>query len=505
MTGPVNVPGQGDDPGQAVVIGGGLAGIAAAVRLADAGVPVTLLESRAQLGGATYSFTRSHPGASGGGLTVDTGQHVFLRCYPAYRRLLDRLGSTDRVVLQDRFSVPVLRPGAAPARLARTPWLPAPLHLAGALAGYRLLTVPERLSAARAAAALRRVDPDDPATDEVSLGDWLAAHGQGPRAVHRLWELVSVAALNAPAAGSSLALAARVFRTGLLDAADAADVGRPAVSLADLHGSPAAVLLERLGVRVLTRTKVEAITAGPAGYRIATGTGELDADAVVVAVPHPAASKLVPADASPDRADWHRLGAAPIVNVHVVYDRRVTELEFAAAVDSPVQWVFDRTAASGLEHGQYLAVSISAADDLIGQPTAQVVRRYTAALAELFPAAARATVRDVFVTREPRATFRQAPGTRRYRPATTTRLPGLVLAGAWIDTGWPDTMEGAVRSGELAADALLSRAGPARRVESPRSASPPVESRRTEPQRLESPHLESPHLESPRAARKAAS
>ncbi|SCF07813.1 squalene-associated FAD-dependent desaturase [Micromonospora viridifaciens] len=439
MTAP-QVPGGG---GSVCVIGGGLAGIAAAIRLADQGLPVTLLESRPELGGATYSFRRD-------GLTVDTGQHVFLRCYHAYRGLLDRLGVTDDAQVQPRFAVPVLLPGRAPHLLARGR-LPAPAHLLPALAAYRLLTPAERLAAVRAAAALRHVDPDLPATDARSFGEWLAGHGQGDRAVRRLWDLVTVAALNLPSAHASLALAARVFRTGLLDATDAGDIGRPTVPLTELHAVPARRLLHQLGARVRTRSRVRWIHPESDGFRVGLSDGEIATDAVVLAVPHHVAAALVPPAAAPDAGDWHRLGAAPIVNVHLRYARRITELAMAAAVESPAQWIFTRP---GSDDAQHVVVSLSAADTQIDRPAAELVAVQRAALAALFPAARHTPVRDAFVTREPRATFRQAPGTRAYRPATTTRLPGLVLAGAWTDTGWPDTMEGAVRSGQEAADVV---------------------------------------------------
>ena len=149
-----------------------------------------------------------------------------------------------------------------------------------------------------------------------------------------------------------------------------------------------------------------------------------------------------------------RTCSSPIVNVHLHYDRRVTNLPFAAALDSPVQWVFDRTLAAGARRGQYLVVSLSAASDQVDKPTEVLVRAFTAALADLFPQARAARLLDAFVTREPHATFRQRPGTASLRPLPLTQVPGLVLAGAWTRTGWPDTMEGAVRSGLRAADLL---------------------------------------------------
>ena len=206
-----------------------------------------------------------------------------------------------------------------------------------------------------------------------------------------------------------------------------------------------------------TRTKVRSIDARDTGFVLRTPQGEVTAGAVVVAVPSQAAAALVPARAIPDARRFLALGSSPIVNVHVHFDRRVTALPFAAALDSPVQWVFDRTGAAGADRkagSQYLVVSVSAASDCVGTPADELRAAYTAALAALFPRAREARVLDSFVTREPHATFRQGPGTAALRPSPTTHLPGLVLAGAWTATGWPDTMESAVRSGLLAANSL---------------------------------------------------
>jgi squalene-associated FAD-dependent desaturase len=444
---------------KAVVVGGGLAGITAAIALGQAGADVTLLETKPRLGGATMSFTRD-------GLVVDTGQHVFLRCCTAYRGLLDRLGMSAHAPLQPRFDVTVLTPSRR-TRLRRSR-LPAPLHLLAALARYPLLSYPQRSRVSLAALAMRRVDPADPATDELRFGDWLAGHGQDERARRALWDLFSVASLNVPGDDASLALAATVVRTGLLGDSGSADIGVPALSLGELHGAAAARLLAKLGATVRLNTKVTAIEAlGPAGagsgYRVTLARADdslIEADAVVIAVPHEAAAKLVPAGAMPAEtvAGWAGLGAAPIVNVHVIYDRKVMDVPFAAAVDSPVQWVFDRTRISGMhargDDGQYLAISLSAADEYVDVPAAELREQFVPALAELFPAAREATVTEFFVTRERRATFRQLPGTARLRPKAATALPGLVLAGSWTDTGWPDTMEGAVRSGLNAVLAL---------------------------------------------------
>ena len=259
-------------------------------------------------------------------------------------------------------------------------------------------------------------------------------------------------------------------QTGLLGDADAADIGVPALSLGELHGAAAERLLGKLGATVRLNTKVAAIEAkGPNEFavqigRTAEGEDILSADAVVLAVPHEAAARLIPPGALPAETvdGWAGLGAAPIVNVHVIYDRKVMDVPFAAAVDSPVQWVFDRTRISGMhargDDGQYLAISLSAADEYVDVPAAALREQFVPALAELFPAAREATVTEFFVTRERRATFRQVPGTARLRPQAATDLPGLALAGSWTDTGWPDTMEGAVRSGLSAVIALHEQA-----------------------------------------------
>ena len=445
------------------VIGGGLAGITAAIALAEAGAAVTLLEARPRLGGATCSFTRD-------GLTVDTGQHVFLGCCTAYRDLLGKLGMTEHAPVQDRFDVTVLAPGPTPrrGRLRRTA-LPGPLHMLPALGRYPFLSLTERTSVARPALAMRRVDPADPKVDEQRFGDWLAARGQNERARRALWDLFTVSALNIAGDDASLSLAAIVIKTGLLGKNNAADIGVPALPLGELHGDAGATLLTKLGAQVLINAKVSAIEPGAdpaARFRVRLARAEDDAalpaeilaDAVVLAVPHEAAARLIPPGALPEAtvAGWAGLGASPIVNVHVIYDRPVMDLPFAAAVDSPVQWVFDRTRISGLDRSspggaQYLAISLSAADQYVDVPAAALREQFVPALAELFPAAREAQVTEFFVTRERRATFRQAPGTARLRPPAATTLPGLVLAGAWTATGWPDTMEGAVRSGLLAA------------------------------------------------------
>jgi squalene-associated FAD-dependent desaturase len=447
-----------------VVIGGGLAGITAAIGLRDAGVAVTLLESRPRLGGAASSYTRA-------GMMIDNGQHVFLGCCSSYQSLLARLGVTGQVAVQERFDVTVLSGmGARPARLRRN-GLPSPLHFAGALARYPLLSLAERARVGRAALAFLLADPASPALDQERLGDWLAARGQDERTRRRLWDLFIISAMNIAGDDANVGLAATVIKTALLGRRDAADIGMATVPQGRLHAEATAELLAQLGAEVRLGARaagIEPLAGG--GFRILLSRGDIAgdepgpaeaeggqsivADGVVLAVPAGQAARLAASAGVATAHAFEQIDYSPIVNVHVIYDRKVMKLPFVAAVDSPVQWVFDKTRQSGLQAGQYLAVSLSAADDYVDMPTAALRELFVPALEQLFPAAAGAGITDFFVTRERRATFRQAPGSGALRPGAATSVPGLVLAGAWTDTGWPDTMEGAVRSGHNAAQEL---------------------------------------------------
>jgi squalene-associated FAD-dependent desaturase len=449
-----------------VVIGGGLAGISAAIGLADAGADVTLLEARPWLGGATCSFSRR-------GLTIDNGQHVFMRCCVSYRDLLARLGVTAASPLQDEFDVTVLGPDAT-ARVRRSR-LPAPLHLLRPVAGYRLLSARERMTAAAAAIALQFVDA---ARDDRSLGDWLARHGQDEWSRLAFWDLLSLSALNVDADRADLPLAAAAISTALLARRGNADLGVPTVPLSELHGNPAAALLRQLKVTVRLGVRADALRISPrGGYDVHLAHSapasepelaaaresvyeraptEMNAAGIVLAVPAWDAAPLVPDELAAEAANFALLTPSPIVSVHVIYGKRVTKLPFAAAVDSPVHWVVDKTGPAGLRSGQYLAASIRAADNYVDASVADLRAEILPALEQLFPAAIESSITDFFVTKERRATIAHVPGSGRLRGTSSAQLPGFALAGAWTDTGWPDTMEGAVRSGTSAARKVIA-------------------------------------------------
>jgi squalene-associated FAD-dependent desaturase len=339
--------------------------------------------------------------------------------------------------------------------------LPVPLHLAGSLATYRHLSPADRLRVVRGALALQRLDLADPALDDLSFGEWLRRHGQTPATVAAVWDLVGVATLNATADRTSMALAAMVFKTGLLSEPGAADIGTAGVPLGEIHHDRATAELERAGVRIRLRTRAAELKAAEQNAVRLEGGELLTADTVVLAGAQDTAAALLPPGAIPDQHRLAGFGTAPILNVHVVYDRPLIRRPFFAALGSPVQFVFDRTRHSGLAvpGAQYLAVSQSAAEDEIDLPVAELRARYLPELERLLPAARGARVLDFFVTRERTATFDPAPGTARLRPGARTDLPGILLAGSWTATGWPATMEGAVRSGHAAADAALAGHG----------------------------------------------
>ncbi len=455
-----------------VVIGGGLAGITAALDCADAGAHVTLVEVRRRLGGAAYSFERD-------GMRLDNGQHVFLRCCSAYRALLARLGSEHHVAVQERLEIPVLSPGKATVVLRRGT-LPPPLHLAGALARYPYLKPAQRFSAALAARALSALDPSDPELDRRTLGDWLADLGQNEQSLAALWDLIALPTLNLPAAEASLALGAFVFQTGLLASADAGDIGFHVGTLADVIGDPAELALSDAGVEFRLGWRAQQLRRVDGGFEVARGSGAaraepedeepaqagdagadtgdgLGADAVIVALPHARAAGLIE-PLLPRHAQAVRgLGSAPIVNLHVVYDRVVCEEPFAAGVGTPVQYLFDRSAAAGAPPGcQYLAVSLSGADREMQMSVDALREQYLPAIERLLPGARGAKLESFLATREHAATFRAVPGTAALRPGPDTGIAGLALAGSWTATGWPATLESAVLSGHAAARSVRS-------------------------------------------------
>jgi squalene-associated FAD-dependent desaturase len=293
--------------------------------------------------------------------------------------------------------------------------------------------------------------------DDVTFAEWLIAHGQNPGAIERFWDLIVLPTCNDRSDRVSAALAAFVFQEGFFRTRTGSAIGWSRVGLTRLVDPPARRFLQRRGVRIITGQGVTTATAS--GVELSGGE-TLPADAVVLALPPDRTRDVCPQALPSDIG----LDSSPIVNVHVWYDRPVMDGLFTAIVDSRAQWVFNRTAMAGMGGpGQHLAVSISGARDEVTRPKSELTDAITTELVHLFPAAARARVERTVCVKEPDATFAAAPGQAAMRPGTRTPVEGIVLAGAWTDTGWPATMEGAVRSGMLAARAALAEQGTGQR------------------------------------------
>ena len=413
-----------------VVVGAGLAGLSATVALARRGVRVHLVERSRLLGGKATSFMVD-------GVEVDNGQHVVLRCCTEFIDFARELGMEGSLRFQPRFSATVLSRDRPPARL-RAAALPAPLHLTLGFARYRHLRAPDKLRIARALVAARR-----PLRASMSMAAWLRRHGQNAATRRAFWDPFLVPALNARLDQVSAEDGIFVIRTAFLGRRDAACIGYSSVPLARL-AERAATLAESVSLRTpATSLVMRGDTL--AGVRL-DGGRTIEADACVLAVPPRRLSAILD---DPERFDVHgldRFTVEPIVDVHLWYDRSPRNIEFAALLDSPVQWVFAKGPG-------YLCCSLSAAGALVTRPESELVALCDRELRAVLPELRDATLLHSASTRDPEATFVPAPGLR--RPGSRTRVTNLTLAGAWTDTGWPATMESAVRSGRAAARLLL--------------------------------------------------
>jgi len=433
------------------VIGAGLAGLAAACELAALGHRVVLFERRPWAGGKTYSFADEATGDD-----VDNGQHVFMRCTVAYRSFLRRLGTERLTSLQPRFAATVLGADGRPSRLWADP-LPVPLHLSRAFLGYRHLAAGEKAAVARALLRLWRLsEAERLALRDISFAEWLRAQRQPVGAIERFWEFVILPTLNCRAHEAAAADALFVFREALLRTNDAAGLGIPEVGLSRLHVEPALAQLRARDAEVRLRCAAEAIDAeGETATAVLAGGSREAVDAVVVAVPHDVAPRLFPEHVrrQPPLAGLSSIGVSPIVNVHLWFDRPVLRRRFVATLHPHLQWLF--RASSVAAGRQHLVVSLSGAREELELSKGALERRTLEALETVLASARGARLVRSAVVKEPAATFVPAPGLRRPGPATPLR--NVVLAGAYVDTGWPATMESAVRSGILAARLLHNR------------------------------------------------
>lgn len=439
--------------GPFVVIGGGVAGIACACSLADRGARVILIERGVRLGGRAGSFM--HPAYG----LVDFGQHVLMRCCTESIALLGRLGAEGAIRFQSRLDVPIAThdsPQPARARVTSA-WLPPPLHLVPSLLRYRLLSRADRVRVLPAALSLWLHAPETGMTFET----WLRRRTQSAQAITRFWEPISIAALNAPVAAVDVGAAGKVFRDAFL-APHGADLGFFRRPLSDLFGAAVPYIEQRQGTVLLgTRVRSIAIRDGRClGVELVSG-GLIRTQAVVSAVPPLDLAALLPVAAEADLglpgSDAARnLRWAPIVNMHLWFDRSVmrSDMPFFIAVDGPVQAVFNVSAFHRGATDHHLVVSQSAANDLARLPDADILDTLLGPLMHLLPAAAAARLLGSFVSRWRDATFVSEPGADAFRPESCSGIDRLLLAGDWTRTGWPSTIEGAIRSGLEAAESI---------------------------------------------------
>jgi squalene-associated FAD-dependent desaturase len=442
-----------------VIIGGGLAGLAAACHSADHSLEVVLVERRPQLGGRAFSFW--HRRSQG---EVDNGQHVFLKCCTEYIRFLDKLGVSGKTYLQPRLRVPVVDPGRGTSVLKGSP-LPAPLHLLPSFLRFRHISLPDKARVVYAMLGAYFTDRSKRSDlDSISFYGWLKAHGQSERAIERFWNLMVLATLNDDVRRVSADLALMVFQEGFLRRADGANVGYATLGLTGLVAEAATRYIEERGGRIILKQAAREILYEEdrvAGVRLSSGD-TLRGRFYVCALPAKQTLALLPPvlRGHPFFQAATGLGASPIVNVHLWYDRPVMEPPFAAFVGSEVQWVFNKSKMWGLPGpGQYLDISLSGAHQYIDQPAEVLAQRFVRELERLLPRAGQAHLRGSLVVKQREATFAASPGSARHRLPAGTPVANLFLAGDWTATGWPATMESAVRSGLACVREILSIAG----------------------------------------------
>jgi squalene-associated FAD-dependent desaturase len=439
-------------PPSALVIGGGLAGLAAAVGLAQHGVRVTVLESRNRLGGRAGSFTDPATGQM-----VDACQHVSMGCCTNLAHFLRTVGVGHLLAPQPKLYF--VTPDRRVSVFKADPW-PAPLHLGRALFGAHYLTPGDKLRVAYGLAAMlwARADADPP------LLPWLEAHRQNRRTIERFWGVVLTSALNETVDRVGLKYARKVFRDGFVRHRDAFTVHVPSVPLGRLYGDELRAWLTAHNVEVRENVGAKRVVASLEGsavrhVELRDGTS-LSADWYVLAVPFDRVTDLLPEDLvsrEPYFGGVKNLTPSPITSVHLWFDRPTMRLPHAVLIDCLGQWVFDRGEVVLGEF--YLQVVVSAARDLRGLGRDEIQRRIVEELARLFPPVGQAQLLRAKVVTEHTATFSAVPGVDRWRVPQASPVTNLAVAGDWTATGWPATMEGAVRSGYLAAEAILARAG----------------------------------------------
>jgi squalene-associated FAD-dependent desaturase len=448
-----------------IVIGGGLAGLSSAVALAESGFRVRLLERRPFLGGRAASYVLP------GGEHVDNCQHVTLGCCTNLDDFYRRAGAAGRIAMYDRL-VFVGRDGSRAAMQASA--LPPPLHLAASLPFYPSLNWNEKraIGDAMLAIARRGGRNNDADAAGTSMLEWLRLHGQSEDAIRRFWGVVLVSALNEQLDRIDARYGLDVFWKAFLANRTGYRLGIPRVPLGELYDG-CRVAIERRGGEVTLRSPVRRLRI--VGDRVAAvemdGSRDETADLYVLAVPQDAVGELLPeefVERDPNLAGLRNLNVSPITGVHLWFDRDVMAEPFLILLDRTTQWIFNKSRLyGGPRDGSYLQLVISASYDLVARPRQEIVDQCLAEVRQVLPEAREARLVKSTVIKETAATFSPEPGSDRWRPPQRSHLPNLYFAGDWTATGWPATMEGAVRSGYLAAEAVLADSGAPKRFLQP--------------------------------------
>ena len=442
------------------VVGGGIAGLAAACALANDGHEVSLFERKPFLGGRACSY--EHPGA---GQVVDNSQHILLGCCTNLREFYQRLGVADKIRWYK--SITFMEPGGRQGVIAPG-WLPAPLHSGASFARFGLLSLRDKLGIARALVALMPGAPED--TDENFLS-WLRRHGQTERAIERFWAPVLVSSLNEELEDCSVKYAGMVLRDAFLKSAEAGAMGVPAAPLSEIYGAAEGYITAR-GGRVHLRTAVEGMTSLPDGVLLRVNGAEERFDYAICAVPFHQLNKVLPAGPESEALQVLSGGlkTVPITGIHLWFDRQVTPLEHVALLDRNIQWVFQKSKILGTktekvaaETPSYLELVVSSSRKMLEMSREEVIELALKELGEFFPKVREAKLLKAVVVKEVHATFAPSPRSEAHRPGPGTAWPRIFVSGDWTATGWPATMEGAVRAGYLTAEAVSRAEGNARR------------------------------------------
>ena len=432
-----------------------MAGLAAGCALADADFRVTLFERRPFLGGRASSY--QHPGT---GEVVDNCQHVLLGCCTNLIDFYRRSGVESRIRWYDNLTF--LEPGGRASVIGPSA-LPAPLHTAPAFLHAACLGLADKLAISGAMMALA---PEVPADRGESFLDWLKRHGQTERAIERFWKTILVSALNEDLDRVSVPYAAQVVRESFLKSAAAGRMGVPTVPLTELYGAAGDYIRAR-GGEIRLRAGVESFAAEGSSVTVAAD-GKQKFDYLVLALPFDVLARILPdgSQAAPLAAELAQFTTSPITGIHLWFDREISDLDHAVLLDRTIQWMFHKSRLIESREkgiGSYVELVVSCSRSLVEMSKAEIVAMAVREAQEFFPAARSAALVKSTVIKEVNATYSPGPGIDRYRPEPESVWPRVFLAGDWTATGWPATMEGAVRSGYLAAEALTSGMGSAAR------------------------------------------